>query len=102
MKPGVVGVAAVVKISDLRLRDVVNVVDGKRLGIIQDLELDLETGRITAIVVPGPGRFFGVLGRERDYVIPWNRIVKIGEDVILVEVEGATVMPRPHGRDGRD
>ncbi len=74
-----------VRISDLRIREVVNVIDGKRLGFIIDLEVELETGRITAIVVPG-SRWLGIFGREAEWVIPWTRIRKIGTDVILVEM----------------
>jgi len=80
----------VVRTSDLRTREVVNVIDGKRLGTITDLEIDLSAGRVLAIVVPGEGRLFGLFGREEDYVIPWERIRKIGADVILVEVPGFT------------
>lgn len=79
-----------VRASDLRLRDVVNVIDGARLGLISDFELDLETGQVTAFIVPGPGRFLGFLGRETEYVIPWERIRKIGTDVILVDIPGYT------------
>jgi len=76
----------VLKTSDLRVREVINITDGRRLGAMSDVEVDLETGRVTAIVVPGPLRFLGLLGRESDYVIPWEKIVKIGPDVILVEL----------------
>lgn len=75
-----------IKASDLRKREVVNVDDGKRLGFVSDLELNVSEGCINAIIVPGPGRFFGLFGGERDYIIPWQKIVKIGSDVILVEV----------------
>ncbi len=78
------------KTSDLRIREVINIVDGKRLGLMSDIEVDLENGKVTAIVVPGPARIFGMFGRDRDYVIPWEKIVKIGEDVILVEVQNFT------------
>jgi len=74
------------KISELRVRDVINIADGRRLGLLCDVEMDLERGRITALIVPGPARFFGLFGRERDYVIAWDDIVKVGEDVILVDV----------------
>jgi YlmC/YmxH family sporulation protein len=74
-----------IKASDLRLRDVINTIDGRRLGTISDVEFDLENGRIKAIVVPGSSRFLWFLRKEDDVVIPWNRIKKIGEDVILVE-----------------
>lgn len=74
-----------VKTSDLKLKEVVNVVDGKRLGTITDIEIEVDTGRLTAIVVPGSGKFLGFFGRNDDMVIPWDKITKIGFDVILVE-----------------
>ena len=73
------------KTSDLRAKEVVNIIDGKRLGNIIDIEINLETGKLTAIVVPGTGRFFGFFGRNEEIVIPWEKINKIGLDVILVE-----------------
>ena len=74
-----------IKASDLRLREVVNTLDGKRLGAISDVDFDLENGRIKSIRVPGTGRFLWFFGRDDDVVIPWNKIKKIGVDVILVE-----------------
>ena len=71
--------------NDLKMKEVINVVDGKRMGAITDIELDVETGRLTAIVVPGPGRFLGLFGRSDDIIIPWDKISKIGVDCILVE-----------------
>ena len=70
---------------DLKLKEVINVIDGKRMGNITDIEIDVETGRLTAIVVPGIGKFLGLFGRNEDVVIPWDKISKIGMDVILVE-----------------
>ena len=71
--------------SDLKMKEVVNILDGKRLGTISDIEIDIDSGRLTAIVVPGPGRFLGLFGRNEDIVIPWDKINKIGVDCILVE-----------------
>jgi len=73
------------KTSELREREVVNILDGRRLGLASDLEIEAETGRIKAIVVPGPGKFLWLFGKSEDFVIPWERIKKIGVDVILVE-----------------
>jgi len=78
------------KTSDLKLKEVVNVLDGKRLGGITDIEIDIESGRLTAIVVPGQGKFLGLFGRNEDIVIPWEKINKIGMDVILVEAASFT------------
>lgn len=74
------------KASDLR-KDVINVRTGRRLGELVDVEVDEQSGRLTALVVPGSSRFFGLLGSDKDLVIPWHRIVRIGPDVILVDWE---------------
>ena len=77
-----------IRISDLKLRDVVNVTDGRRLGAIKDIELDLEEGKVKAIILPGnTGRVMGLFGKNDDIVVPWEKIKTIGIDVILVEVQ---------------
>ncbi|MTI81392.1 MAG: YlmC/YmxH family sporulation protein [Firmicutes bacterium] len=75
-----------VKISELRTREIINVVDGRRLGVIKDIDIDMEQGKISALILPGTGRVLGFLGREEEFIVPWDKIVKIGMDVILVEV----------------
>lgn len=77
-----------VNISELRLREIINVVDGRRLGLIKDIDLDLEEGKINAIILPGAGggRFLGFFGKEEEIIVPWHKIKKIGADVILVEI----------------
>jgi len=52
-----------VKTSELKLREIVSITDGKRLGLIKDLELDLEQGRIEAIIVPVLVNFLAVWER---------------------------------------
>lgn len=73
---------------ELRRKDVINVCDGVKLGRICDLELDVCTHPpiLTAIIVPGPTRFFGILRGDEELVIPCHCINKIGDDVILVEI----------------
>lgn len=73
------------KVSDLQEREIINVKDGRRLGPIRDIDIDVETGKITAIILPGPSRFLGLLGRREEYIVPWENIIRIGVDVILVE-----------------
>ncbi|NLJ34391.1 MAG: YlmC/YmxH family sporulation protein [Firmicutes bacterium] len=79
-----------VRVSDLKLREVVNVLDGKRMGTINDIDVDVEEGRLNALIVPGTPRLFGLFGKNDDLVIPWEKIKKIGVDVILVEVYTST------------
>lgn len=74
------------RICDLKQKEVINAKDCKRLGFVCDVDFNIENGCILAIIVPGPGCFCGFLGREKEYVIPFCDIKKIGEDIILVDV----------------
>ena len=76
-----------VKISEFQIKDVVNVSEGKRLGTIADIDINLNTGKIEAIVVSGAGKMLGLFNKEQEVVIPWKNIVKIGSDVILVRYQ---------------
>ena len=73
------------RIGELCRKEVIDVMDGSRYGYVGDAEIDLETGQVRALVVPGKRRFFGLLGREEDKVIPWEAVKRFGEDIILVE-----------------
>jgi YlmC/YmxH family sporulation protein len=73
------------RISDLRLREVINVSDGRRLGLIDDLEVDVATGQVTALILPARSRLFHLFPRNEEVIIPWERIRRIGTDVILVD-----------------
>lgn len=75
------------KLSDLRDRDVINICDGRRLGVIIDIDVDPDTGRIVSLICPGGGKLFGFFGSGKDHVIPWEKVVRIGPDVILVDVK---------------
>jgi YlmC/YmxH family sporulation protein len=74
------------RIADLRCKEVVNICDGERLGFVDDVLIDTLTGRLVAIVVPGPFKYLGCFGRTDDFIIPWDCITKIGDDLIIVDV----------------
>lgn len=76
-----------VRIYDMRQKEVINTKDGCRLGYICDLEIDLESGNIEKIIIPGPGKVLGLFGKTLEYQIPWDGIKKIGEDIILIDLE---------------
>ena len=78
-----------VSFTDLKCKEVINICDGAKLGHICDIELeicDCNDLRLTAIVLPGPCRFFGIIRSEEELVISCRCITKIGEDVILVDL----------------
>ena len=74
-------------LSELKLKDVVNVDTGKKLGRVMDIEFSACDGCVQAIVVPGDFKLGSVLkGEKTGVVIPWERIARIGDDVILVQL----------------
>jgi YlmC/YmxH family sporulation protein len=73
------------RVTDLRYKEVINIKSGQRLGYVCDVVVDTAAGKVLALVVPGPSRFFGMIGHEDDYIIPWDCISRISEDIILVD-----------------
>ena len=73
------------RMAELRSKEVISVKDGGRLGFVCDIEMDTETAAVTALVVYGRARLFGLLGQEEDTVIPWRDIEMIGGDIVLVK-----------------
>ena len=71
------------RFADFRCKEVINICDGCRLGYVGDVECRLPDGQLTALIVPGPYRFFGLFGRGEEYRIPWECIKQIGDDIVL-------------------
>jgi len=71
---------------DFKHKEVVNINNGKRLGYVQDVCADLETGTITSIIVPGSNKVLNIFSQNNEIVIPWKNIKCIGDDLILVEI----------------
>jgi len=71
---------------DFKHKEVINISDGRRLGFVQDVTADLDSGVITSIIVPGNNRLLNVFAGNTDIVIPWQSIKCIGDDIILVEI----------------
>jgi len=74
------------RFTQLQCKEVICVSDGKRLGFITDVQVEVPDGKICAIVVPGPCRILGIAGRSEDYLIPWSAVRKIGPDIVLVDI----------------
>lgn len=86
------------RIGDLRYKEVINVNTGLRLGYVGDAVFDTRAGRMIALVVPGAYKVMGLFGKAEDYIIPWDAIRRIGDDIILVEddhTETREKRPRP-------
>jgi YlmC/YmxH family sporulation protein len=73
------------RLSEFSGKEIIGLDTGERMGVIgqSDLEINAATGEITAIILP-ESSFWGWGKRKEEVVIPWNAIVKIGPDMIIV------------------
>ena len=74
-------------LSELKRKEVINSCNCKILGCANDVEFDLCSGCIHALIVPGPSKFFGLICSDYEYVIPHKCITQVGPDIILVDVD---------------
>ena len=63
------------RLGDLRSKYVINVRNGCKLGYVDDVEIDTVSAGVNSIVIRGKLRFFGILGREEDIIIPWEDVL---------------------------
>lgn len=70
---------------DLARKDVIQLSNGENLGRIDDIEFDEKTAQLTAVVLHGRSRCFGLMGSDEDLVLPWKNVKTIGTDAIMVE-----------------
>ncbi|WP_138414989.1 YlmC/YmxH family sporulation protein [Aquibacillus sediminis] len=76
-----------ITLTELQIKDIIMVEDGKKLGNITDLEIDVDKGKILQLVIGTKGKMMGLFGKEEEIVIPWENVMTIGSDVILVKKE---------------
>ena len=75
------------RLCELKQKEMINTCTCKSLGCPIDIDFNCKTGQILALIVPGPGRICSLLGRDSEFIIPWECICQIGEDIILVEIK---------------
>ncbi len=73
--------------TELRSREVISTSTGARIGYIDDLEIDMETGQVNSLIICGRPRMLGLLGKDDDVVIACGDIEKIGTDTVLVKTD---------------
>ena len=73
------------RLSDLQNKNVINVIDGKNIGNIIDMEIN-ENGSAIGLVVEKYKFLISSFSNKKEIIIKWEQIKKIGEDVILVNI----------------
>ena len=76
------------RVQELLRREVINLSDGEKMGYASDVELDTDSGRIAAIILPEKGKGISLFGRGSEIRIPWRDIRRISDDLIMVERDG--------------
>lgn len=78
-----------VRLSELVGKEIVNIVNGSRLGVIgeSDLTINIDSGQILHIILPRRANMLNFWVDRQSMVIPWDLVRKVGEDVIIVELD---------------
>lgn len=69
--------------TDLKEKEIINIVDGRKLGRVVDILFDVANGLVRGIVVPGEKKIFR---KSEDIFVPLEKVRKIGNDVVLVSL----------------
>lgn len=72
---------------DMIEKDVINIKNGEVLGRFDDVEIDTKAGKISAFYIEEASKFMGMLGKSKSRKIKWEEILKVGMDVIIVNVD---------------
>ncbi|MBP3391458.1 MAG: YlmC/YmxH family sporulation protein [Clostridia bacterium] len=88
------------RISKLKKKTVINVNDGRKIGSICDVDVDLEDGCVKGIMVRVCASYQPCGGKCKEVIIPFDRVVRAGGDVVLVRAEMQNILrfleaPRP-------
>lgn len=73
------------RLSELQNKTVINLIDGKNIGNIIDVNID-ENGKTIGLIVEKHRFLISYFSSKKEFSIKWEQIEKIGEDVILVRV----------------
>ena len=88
----------IARIAELKDKQVVSLKDASVVGFVSDIEFDTDSGSLTSVVITGKNRGISFLGRGEDIVIPWDKIDVIGNDSILISMEG--FLPKQRRKKG--
>jgi YlmC/YmxH family sporulation protein len=67
-------------------KEVINVRDGCRLGYVSDVLIDPECGMLKELLLPYRCGLFCMFKPDKEYRIPWCHVVRLGDDIILVDI----------------
>lgn len=72
---------------ELFCKDIIQLGAGIKLGRADDVWLDPQARRLEGLILRDRPRWLRWLGKGQELRIPWEQVVSIGQDVILVELK---------------
>lgn len=69
---------------DLRQKKVIDIDTAELIGYIRDMDIDVDSGKIKSVTVPASG-MLKILGMGRSVTVPWDRVMAVGREYILVK-----------------
>lgn len=80
------------RLRTLKKKEVINLEDGRRIGYVHDADVDLQDGSIKALIVRVRSSYLTGEGRNRELIIPYDRVVRSGGDVVIVRAEVQNIL----------
>lgn len=72
-------------LSELQLKEIINIANGRRIGVIIDVIVGSD-GVISKLIVEEKNGKKFLANNKEDKDILWDQIIKIGDDIILVDL----------------
>lgn len=69
----------------MRNMEVIDILTGTKIGFIKDFKIDCDENKIVSLILPGEIKSW--FAKEDEKEILWKDIIKIGTDVILVNMK---------------
>ena len=71
-------------LSEFQTKEIINISTGRRFGYIVDVVIDKE-GKIKELILEEKKHSKRFMASREELSIEWNQIIKIGDDIILVD-----------------
>ena len=65
-------------------KDIISISTGQNIGRADDIEFNEKNAKVENLIVFGRPKLFGLLGRGKDVRRPWEDVITVGKDVILI------------------
>lgn len=67
----------------LRSMEVIDISTGSKLGYVKDFKVDINEQKVISLTLPSPNKSW--FGKEDDIEVPWEKVIKLGVDVLLID-----------------